>query len=205
MNKKLLFAVITIGFILAITRGWAIFISVPLWAISTLGLIYGVLGFSKVNSVTRITNIDRLLLYTWIVMYITTLLCIVSGGDTPGVWAFGFFAVDGSSEVAHLSSLLSLVCCIMFIALTLLTVFELHRVKQHIKPQSHKKHLIFLVSISIATVLFVGFVAEIIYSSMRPEVQYCNGEAITSGEICSNDLPTGGTGVKIIDAQTVLR
>ncbi len=185
MNKKILPFVIIIGFIFAITRGWAIFAAFPFWVIATIALIYGTIGFAKLPS-TKINAFDSSLQYAWFFAYIATLLCTVSGGDTSTVWAFGFFPPDGSSQVAQISSLLSMVFGIVFTALTLTVIFELHRIRQRIKPQSPTRHRVFLIAIGIVAIVFIYFVGAIIYSSTQPEIRYCNGKALATGQACND-------------------
>lgn len=206
MNKKILSAVIVISFILAITRGWALFAAVPFWAFSTIALLYGSVGFSRLRRASKVPPFDVVLLYVWSLLLMATLFCTVGGGDTTRVEVFGFVTVDSASTIVSLSSLLALVFAGFFIALTLVMLFELHRLRLHVKPQSVKRRAIFLIAISLVAIFFLYTVFITIQDSMLPPVRYCNGKTASADQVCgvnwgnadSQTVHDGG-----VDVQTI--
>ncbi len=210
MNKRFLPVVIAAGFFLAITRGWAIFIAFPFWVVSTLALLYGIGSFTKLkqSGSAKVSILDTLLFYIWPLFYLATLLCIVSGGDTPGVGAFGFFTVDGSSAVAHLSSQLSLIFGAVFAGLTIVVVFEIQRIQQHIHQQPLKKRLIFLICLAFAVCFLIYCARIFIFDDGNSNVHSCDGKIVPISQYCNTSEPPGsvyrsgsGSGA---DVQTIL-
>ena len=193
MNKKILSAVIVISFILAITRGWVLLVAVPFWAFSTLALLYGSVGFSKLRNTTKMPPFDVVLLYVWPLLLTTTLFCTVGGGDTTRVEVFGFVTVDSASTIASLSSLLARIFAGSFIALTLVMLFELHRLRLHVKPQSVKRRAIFLIGISLVASFFLYTVFITIQDSMLPPVRYCNGKVASADQVCGVNWDNAGS------------
>ena len=178
--QKILFVLIILaGGYFAITKGWAIFYSLPFWLISSPLIWYVMQKYFKAKGLTKISNTNSFLYYLYPVVYLLVLLCIVGFGDTSRVYVFGFFGVDTSSTLASLSDSIAFISFWVFVVLSFYTIYRLHIIKNKIKP-SPNKNKAFMIFFVIAVLLVLIYIANAIYGHYH-QTFYCNGVAVAYG------------------------
>jgi hypothetical protein len=163
-QKVLLILLILAGGYFAITKGWAMFYSLPFWLISSPLIWYVMQKYFRAKGLTKINNANSFLFYLYPVAYLLTLTCIVGFGDTQLVIAFGFFEMnpDISNTIINLSDGIAFISFWVFIVLSFYTIYELHIIQNKIKP-SPKRIKAFMIIFVIAVLLVLIYITNAVY------------------------------------------